>query len=82
MIRRDRGCVRAAFRSARRDGSPVGADTRVAQVTPAEHAEFCAQLAPAFAAVPGLVSLTWLTNDTTRQRPTRNRAIPRRQDNA
>jgi Putative mono-oxygenase ydhR len=41
---------------------------RVGQVTPAEHAELCAQLAPAFAAVPGLVSLTWLTDDTTRRR--------------
>lgn len=29
----------------------------------AEHAELCEQLAPAFAAVPGLVSETWLAND-------------------
>jgi heme-degrading monooxygenase HmoA len=33
--------------------------------TPPEHAELCSQLAPALAAVPGLVSLTWLANETT-----------------
>jgi hypothetical protein len=33
--------------------------------TAAEHAELCAQLAPAFAAVPGLVSLVWLSNEAT-----------------
>jgi hypothetical protein len=33
--------------------------------TAPEHAELCAQLAPAVAAVPGLVSLTWLSNETT-----------------
>jgi hypothetical protein len=33
--------------------------------TPGEHAELCAQLAPAFAAVPGLISLVWLSNDAT-----------------
>lgn len=33
--------------------------------TAAEHAELCAQLAPAFAAVAGLSSLTWLSNETT-----------------
>jgi hypothetical protein len=31
--------------------------------TPAEHAELCEQLAPAIAAVRGLVSKTWLAND-------------------
>jgi hypothetical protein len=41
---------------------------RLGHVTPAEHAELCAQLAPAFAAVRGLLSLTWLANDTIRQR--------------
>ena len=30
--------------------------------TPAQHAELCQQLAPAVAAVPGLVSKTWLAN--------------------
>jgi hypothetical protein len=30
--------------------------------TPDQHAELCEQLAPAVAAVPGLVSKTWLTN--------------------
>lgn len=30
-----------------------------------EHAEFRDQIAPALAAVPGLVSLTWLANDDT-----------------
>ena len=30
-----------------------------------EHAELCEQLAPAFAAFPGLASLTWLTNGDT-----------------
>lgn len=34
-------------------------------VTAAEHAELSAQLAPALAAVPGLVSLTWLSNEAT-----------------
>jgi Putative mono-oxygenase ydhR len=29
---------------------------------PAQHAEFCEQLAPAMAAVPGLLAKTWLTN--------------------
>ncbi len=38
---------------------------RLRGVTAAEHAELCAQLAPAFAAVPGLVSLTWLSNEAT-----------------
>jgi Putative mono-oxygenase ydhR len=33
--------------------------------TPAQHAELCEQLAPAVAAVPGLVSKTWLTNGDT-----------------
>jgi heme-degrading monooxygenase HmoA len=33
--------------------------------SPAEYAELCEQLAPAFAAVPGLVSMTWLANDMT-----------------
>ena len=33
--------------------------------TPAQHAELCEQLAPAVAAVPGLVSTTWLTNGDT-----------------
>lgn len=33
--------------------------------TAAEHAELCAQLAPAFAAVPGLASLVWLSNEAT-----------------
>jgi putative monooxygenase ydhR len=33
--------------------------------TRAEHAELCEELAPAFAAVPGLHSLTWLTNAAT-----------------
>jgi len=33
--------------------------------TPAEHAELCEQLAPAVAAVPGLVSATWLANPAT-----------------
>jgi hypothetical protein len=31
----------------------------------AEHAELCEQLAPAFAAFPGLASLTWLANGDT-----------------
>jgi hypothetical protein len=31
--------------------------------TAAEHAELCDQLAPAVAAVPGLVSLAWLSNE-------------------
>ena len=30
-----------------------------------EHAELCEQLAPAFAAFPGLASLTWLSNGST-----------------
>jgi hypothetical protein len=29
---------------------------------PAQHAELCEQLAPAVAAVPGLLAKTWLTN--------------------
>src|SRR5918994_7281865 len=33
--------------------------------TAAEHTELCAQLAPALAAVPGLLSLTWLSNEAT-----------------
>lgn len=33
--------------------------------TPVERAELCSQLAPAIAAVPGLVSLTWLANEAT-----------------
>lgn len=33
--------------------------------TAAEHAELCAQLSPAVAAVSGLVSLGWLSNKTT-----------------
>lgn len=33
--------------------------------TPAEHAERFAQLAPAVAAVPGLLSTTWLANEAT-----------------
>jgi Putative mono-oxygenase ydhR len=33
--------------------------------TPAQHAELCEQLAPAVAAVPGLVAKTWLTNSET-----------------
>jgi hypothetical protein len=33
--------------------------------TPGQHAELCEQLAPAVAAVPGLVSKTWLANDET-----------------
>jgi hypothetical protein len=32
---------------------------------PAQHAELCEQLAPAVAAVPGLVSKTWLANAET-----------------
>jgi hypothetical protein len=32
---------------------------------PAQHAELCEQLAPAVAAVPGLVSKTWLVNAET-----------------
>jgi hypothetical protein len=32
---------------------------------PAQHAELCEQLAPALAAVPGLVSKTWLANAET-----------------
>jgi hypothetical protein len=38
---------------------------RLRGATAAEHAELCAQLAPAFAAVAGLVSLTWLANQAT-----------------
>lgn len=38
---------------------------RLRGATAAEHAELCAQLAPAFAAVVGLVSLTWLANQAT-----------------
>lgn len=33
--------------------------------TPTQHAELCEQLAPAVAAVSGLVSKTWLANDET-----------------
>jgi hypothetical protein len=33
--------------------------------TEAEHAELCEQLAPAFAAFPGLASKTWLANGAT-----------------
>jgi len=33
--------------------------------TEAEHAELCEQLAPAFAAAPGLLSKTWLANAAT-----------------
>ncbi len=33
--------------------------------TAAEHAELCAQVSPAVAAVSGLVSLGWLSNETT-----------------
>lgn len=33
--------------------------------TPDQHAELCEQLAPAVAAVPGLVSKTWLANGET-----------------
>jgi hypothetical protein len=32
---------------------------------PAQHAELCEQLAPAVAAVPGLIAKTWLTNSET-----------------
>jgi hypothetical protein len=32
---------------------------------PAQHAELCEQLAPAVAAVPGLLAKTWLTNSET-----------------
>lgn len=32
---------------------------------PAQHAELCEQLAPAVAAVPGLLAKTWLTNPET-----------------
>jgi hypothetical protein len=32
---------------------------------PAQHAELCEQLAPAVAAVPGLLSKTWLANTET-----------------
>jgi hypothetical protein len=32
---------------------------------PAQHAELCEQLAPAVAAVPGLLAKTWLTNRET-----------------
>jgi hypothetical protein len=32
---------------------------------PAQHAELCEQLAPAVAAVPGLLAMTWLTNSQT-----------------
>lgn len=35
---------------------------RLRETTAAEHAELCEQLAPAFAAVSGLVSMTWLAN--------------------
>jgi len=34
-------------------------------VDPAQHAELCEQLAPALAAVPGLLAKTWLTNPET-----------------
>jgi hypothetical protein len=33
--------------------------------SPAQHAELCEQLAPAVAAVPGLIAKTWLTNGDT-----------------
>jgi putative monooxygenase ydhR len=36
---------------------------RVDGASPAEHAELCEELAPAFAAVPGLCSMTWLSTD-------------------
>ena len=35
---------------------------RLRDSSPAQHAELCRQLAPAFAAVPGLVSMTWMAN--------------------
>jgi hypothetical protein len=35
---------------------------RLRESSAAQHAELCRQLAPAFAAVPGLVSMTWLAN--------------------
>jgi hypothetical protein len=38
---------------------------RLTGATAAEHAELCAQLTPALAAVRGLVSLTWLSNEAT-----------------
>lgn len=38
---------------------------RLGSVSPAEHAELRAQLRPAFAAVPGLVSATWLQDPAT-----------------
>jgi Putative mono-oxygenase ydhR len=38
---------------------------RLQESSPAQHAELCRQLAPAFAAVPGLVSMTWLANGET-----------------
>ena len=37
----------------------------LADATPAQHAELCEQLAPAVAAVPGLLSKTWLANGET-----------------
>jgi len=52
--RRSVGAVHALVASYRLDG-----------VTAAEHDELCEQLAPAMAAVPGLVSLTWLCNTAT-----------------
>jgi hypothetical protein len=36
---------------------------RLEGASAAEHAELCEQLAPAFAVVPGLVSLTWFANE-------------------
>jgi putative monooxygenase ydhR len=38
---------------------------RLESVSPAQHADLCSQLGPAFAAVPGLVSATWLQNTAT-----------------
>jgi hypothetical protein len=35
------------------------------EVTPVEHAELCEQVAPAVAAVPGLVEAIWLANTVT-----------------
>jgi hypothetical protein len=52
--RRSVGAVHAFVASYRLDG-----------VTAAEHDELCEQLAPAMAAVPGLVSMTWLCNAAT-----------------
>jgi Putative mono-oxygenase ydhR len=35
---------------------------RLRESSSVQHAELCRQLAPAFAAVPGLVAMTWLAN--------------------